>query len=143
MADVVFREKREGKEFSVGSEEKLPEGKNTGVVRSPVEVEVPFTSYRQEKGKPLLVDYFKLGEYWDDPDGGFEEEINTIEEYLRSKIEKGEIADTITAVEKELKKMEKINNLKDEERIVVKLGTLAAYAKFLREAKNIRNCQAN
>lgn len=135
MDNTVFRTKSE---LKPEAEEQLPKGKTNVRINPPVEIEVPFTSYAKEKGQPLSVDYFKLGKYWDDPDGGFEKEISSIEGYLLNKIEKGEIADTISAVKKELKKMEKINNLKDEERIVVKLGTLAAYTKFLTETKNIK-----
>ena len=67
MSDAVFREKKEAEI----EKQELPEGKT--LVASPSsEVETPFTDYHSQNGRPFLVDYFNLGEYWNDPAGGFE-----------------------------------------------------------------------
>ena len=101
-------------------------------------VEVPFTEYHRSHGKPYVVDHYELGETWDDPQGGFESEITVIEDYLKQRIELGELADSKEAVAKEIREMERINNIRKEERTVIKLGTLSAYAKFLLEKDRIK-----
>lgn len=133
MTDTVFKQQAEPVK-----PEKTPEMKDDKAISADKKVEPPFTSYRQVEGKPYTVEHFELGDYWNDPEGGFEEEIGQIEGYLKGKIERGEIADSVQAVKNELKQMMKINKLKDEQRTVVKMGTLAAYAKFLSETDNIK-----
>ena len=54
------------------------------------------------------------------------------------KIESGEIANDVKTVEKEIKKMEKMNHVKDESRKVVKIGTIASYIKHLNDVEGIR-----
>lgn len=100
-------------------------------------VEVPYTDYQKVNGKPYTVDHFQLGNTWDDPDGGFEPEVMIIENYLKEKIRNGELANTKSAVKNELKQLERMNNLKNEERVVIKLGTLASFIKFLNETKQL------
>jgi len=131
--NIVFRTKQEVKT----SEGKLPQGKET-TVSGESRVEVPYLDYEKEYGRPHTVDYFKLGDSWNDPMGGFSKEVALIEEYLQNKVEKGEIANSINAIKEELKKMEKITNLAKEERPLVKIETLAAYVKFLMETDKIK-----
>jgi hypothetical protein len=131
MTDTVFRTKQEQ------TEEVLPEGKITSV-GGEAPVEVPYLDYEREHGYPHSVDYFKLGDSWRDPVGGFPEEIAVIEEYFQKKIEDGEIANSISTIKEKLKSFEKMNNLKGEERPLVKIETLAAYIKFLCEADKIK-----
>lgn len=119
-------------------EEVLPKGKTSTQGSIVNDVPVPFTDYQTANLKPYPVDYFELGDLWDDPQGGFSEEVETINSYLKSKVEKGEIANTIKAAKYELNQLEKMNNLKHEERAVVKIGTLAAYIKFLTETDNLK-----
>jgi len=103
------------------------------------EVEVPYTDYEGQNGKPFTVDHYELSDYWNDLEGGFGEEVATIESYMKSQIERGEIANSQKAIKLELKKIEKLTNMTKEERTTVKLGNIAAYAKFLMEANNIKN----
>lgn len=98
-------------------------------------VEVPYTDYVAEHNHPLTVDYFELGDRWED---GYSDEVGTIETYLKNRVDKGDLANSPKAVKAELKELEKINNLKNEERTVIKVGILAAYAKFLLETEGIR-----
>lgn len=99
-----------------------------------VQEEVPFFDYKAEHGKPFLADYYKLGDHWD----AFNQEISLINDYVTRKIEDGDIANSVSAVRKEIEKMEKLHNLKDEERTVIKVGTLASYIKFLNETEGIK-----
>ena len=103
------------------------------------DIEVPYTDYESQNGKPYTVDHYELSEYWNDLEGGFGEEVSTIENYMKSQIERGEIANSQKAIKLELKKIEKLTNMTKEERTTVKLGNIAAYAKFLMEANKIKN----
>ena len=129
MADVVFRSR-----LNVNQEQKNENivGKEiqTGIVHE----EVPYTEYHSENGKPYLAEYFKLGDNWE----VFNEEVSTIEDYLQRKIDNGEIANEVKTIEKEIKKMEKLHNLKDEPRAVIKIGTIASYIKFLNDTEGIK-----
>jgi len=133
MPETVFREKTE-----VSTKpEVLPKGKEP-TRGAEAKVEVPYLDYEREHSHPHSVDYFGLGDTWEDPAGGFPEEISVIEEYLQDRINKGELANSILAVKGELKRLEKINNMGKEERAVVKIGVLTAYIKFLMETDKIK-----
>lgn len=134
MADSVFRTRSEATPQEAGEG---PEGKTEQSISSSKEVTPPYRSYQQQTGKPYVAEHFDLGEYWDDPSGGFQEEIGQINAYLTHKIDNGEIADTVEAVKNELKEMEKTNGLKKEERKIVKIGKIAAYTEFLNKANGI------
>ena len=133
MIDTVFRSKINDKTAET-AEPKKSDGSSSSVVDS---VEVPYTDYETAHQKPYTVEHFKLDDLWDDPEGGFNEEISTIEKYFKHKIDTGDMANSVSAVKNELKELEKINNLKNEERITLKLGVLAAYVKFLMETDGI------
>lgn len=111
----------------------LPKG-NDPPIHSITTVGVPYTSYQMEKGHPYTADYFKLGDTWD----VFRDELMTIETFMQDKVNKGEIADSQKAIEKEISIIEKMNNIKDEERAVVRIGILSAYIKFLNDTKDIK-----
>jgi hypothetical protein len=132
--DSVFRTKNE----EVVSEDSLPVVKERINTHIDDKVEVPFTEYRHTNGKPYTVDYFDLGTSWNDPEGGFEYEVDILEKYFEHKIEQGEIGNSNEAIKAEIKKMEKMNNLQNEYRKPVKIGTLSAYVKFLLETEGIR-----
>lgn len=119
------------------AETATPSTVNPTIGQVDTNVEVPFTDYKKMNQKPYLVDYLGLGDLWDDPQGGYEEEVSTIEKYFAERIENGEIPNSISAVKNELKELEKINNLKHEERVSVKSGVLASYVKFLQETNGI------
>jgi len=133
MSDLTFRTKVE----KTAETEVLPEGKEP-TRGAEAQVEVPYLDYEKQHGHPYPVDYFKLGDSWQDHAGGFAKEISIIEEYLQKKIEMGELANDRGVIEKKLREMEKINNLKDEVRAVVKVPVLAAYIKFLGETEKIK-----
>lgn len=101
-------------------------------------IEVPYTDYEGQNGHPYTVDHYELSDHWKDVEGGFGEEVATIEDYMTGQIERGEIANSQKAIKQELKKIEKLTNMAKEERTVIKLGNIAAYAKFLMEADGIK-----
>jgi len=115
----------------VAETQPLPEGKNA--VHTGDNVEVPYMDYESTHNHSYLVDHFQLGDTWNDPVGGFPKEIGLIEEYMKDKITKGEVANSITAIKNVIKDMEKFNNLTKEERAVVKLEVLAHYVEFIRK----------
>lgn len=84
----------------------------------------------------FINDYFELGTQWKDASASFYPEIERIESYIKSKIDNREIENSQTAVKNLLKGIEKINNLKNETRQVVKLEVMANYIEFL--SKNDR-----
>ena len=130
MSDTVFRTKIE-----TPQQTDTPQvAKNNGPTPSVVNVEVPYNSYEQTHGRPYLADHFSLGDTWE----SFNQEVGLLDNYLKSKISSGEIADSPTAIKKIISQMEKMNNLKDEERTVVKLGVLSSYVKFLMSKEDIR-----
>lgn len=133
MAETVFREKTEVET----KPEVSPEGKEP-TRGTEVKEEVPYLDYEKEHNHPHSVDYFQLGDTWEDPVGGFPEEISVIEEYLEKKIKEGEIANSVSAIREKLKSIEKMTNLKKEERPLVKIETMAAYIKFLMETDKIK-----
>lgn len=99
------------------------------------QVEVPYTEYQNVNNKPFIADYYELGDSWDEV---YQQETKEIEAYLQNKVKKGEIADSLSAIKRELKEMEKMNDLKNEERKVIKVGILASYARFLLSTENIK-----
>ena len=129
MNDVVFRTKQDVQEPA----------KNENIVGKEVQTEriheaVPYTQFQNENGKPFLANYYDLGDNWE----VFNEEISTIEDYLKRKVEVGEVADDIETIKKEIKRMEKLNNLKDEPRTTIKIGTVASYIKFLNDVDGVK-----
>ena len=56
----------------------------------------------------------------------------------KKKIESGELANSINAINEEYKQLEKVTGMKKEERKAVKIETIAAYVKFLNETDNIK-----
>lgn len=101
-------------------------------------VEVPYLDYEPSHGKPFTVDYFNLGNTWRDLQGGFPKEVELIEEYIEEKVKSAEIANDTKSVKTLLKNMEKLTNIKDEPRTVIKIETLAHYIEFLRKAEGIK-----
>jgi len=134
MSDTVFRAKVERRD----GQEELPKGKIPAETPREDRVEVPYLDYEQAKGKPFAVEYFGLSNTWDDPDGGFSQEVALVEEYFENKIKSGGMANSQSAVKKELKEIEKLANLEKDERTVVRLGTISAYLKFLMECDKIK-----
>lgn len=128
--DTTFRTKSEH------TEEVAPKASDTSTTHSmDLGVEIPFLDFERVNKHPLPVEYFNLGDRWED---GFSDEVSQLNTYLTEKVEKGDINNSISAVKKELKDLEKVNNIKDEERTVIKMGILSAYVKFLMESDGVK-----
>jgi len=106
-------------------------------VTSDIDTEPPFTSYREIKHQPFLVDHYKLGDAWKDKLGGFTEEVDFIEGYFKDKIEQGEMKNETKAVKDEIGKIYKLNKIDKNERTTMQIEKLAAYIKFLKETDKI------
>jgi hypothetical protein len=128
----VFRTKQ-----NETSQPTTPDVAKESAKTSTTSIEVPFMDYEVEHSKPFSVDYFQLGDTWQDPDGGFETEVTTIEKYLQDRIKSGEIANSMDAVKEVIKGVEKITNMKKEERPVVKISVIANYMRFLMDNDKI------
>jgi len=95
--------------------------------------------YARSSGQPFSVDYFSLGDTWSEPVGGFPTEVGIIEDYFKDKISSGDIPNSLSAVKDRLKEILKITNMSKEERNLIKVETVAAYIKFLKETDDIRH----
>ena len=120
----------------IGSEPKIVKRSKLKVVDEKQE-EVPFTLYQSENKRPFVVDFYDLGEYWDDIEGGFSEEIGIIEGYFKDLAEKGVIENTTDTIKTKLKQIEKVAGIDKTERKVVKLAKLASYITFLKQTDDI------
>jgi hypothetical protein len=119
----------------------LTPASDTSVPAGITEVEPPFTDYEGEKGRPFAVDYYELGELWSEGDmysQGYIPEVKTINEYLTDAISNGDIANTIEAARNEIKRIEKINNIKVDQRKTMRLGVVAEYIRFMRQTDFIK-----
>jgi hypothetical protein len=105
------------------------------------EIEPPYLDYEREKHQPYLVDYFNLGEYWQDKVGGFEKEIGTINNYIKDEIEQGRLDNSVEAVNAALKKIEKLAGFDKTERTTIKIAQMAAFTEFLYKTRDIKQNQ--
>ena len=134
MSDTTFRTEQPAPEPEVVPAPPPPVSVSTSTV------EVPYLDYPREHGQSFVVDHYNLGNTWSSTnDGGFVREINAIEGYMKSQIESGVIENSVEAVKNRLKEIEKVTNVSKEGRPAYKLGTIAAYVKFLGETDNIKN----
>ena len=101
-------------------------------------VEVPYLDYSVEHGTPYLVDYFGLGEHWAELQGGFPKEIEAIDDYIGAKIKAGEIPNDTKSIKDYISKIEKLVNIKNEPRAVIRVETVADYIKFLKSTDDRR-----
>jgi hypothetical protein len=131
MTDSVFRTKQ------VQTDEKSLTQPMTekNQAKPVINVEPPYLDYTKVHSHPYLVDHLQLGDRWEE---GFSSEVGLVESYLQSKIESGDLPNSLTAVKNEVKRLEKINNISKEERPVMKAGILSAYVKFLMEADKVK-----
>lgn len=116
----------------------VPTGKEPSVEGN-AQVEVPYRDYEKEHGSPYIVEYFKLGDTWNDPQGGFPKEVETISNHINRLIDSGELANSVTAIKNLLKGLEKVTNVSKEERPLVKVETLSAYIDFLDKTEGIKS----
>lgn len=136
MSDVVFRSQVQSGDSNPPPVDKADVGPRTA---PETKIEVPYTDYVNEYHRPFIVDYYQLGNSWEDPDGGFYREVNNIENYLRNQIEKGELANTLIAVKEKMKKLEKINGLDKTAGTNLKISVVSAFVKFLQETRDVKN----
>lgn len=104
-------------------------------------VEPPYMDYAKEKGHPFSVDHYELQQFWNNSDmydGAFREEVGIIDEYLNYMITKGEVNNTLESARNELKRIEKLVNVKKDARTSMKVGLVSEYAKFLLNSENIK-----
>lgn len=138
MSDTVFRTKTE----PVASVMLEPEmTKERVVIPGETKVEPPFSDYEQEKGKPFLVDHYELGQLWNRGDmysEAFVPEVETINEYLKYAINKGDVANTTESVIRELNRIEKLINCRSDQKKSVRIGMVAEYVKFILKSENIK-----
>lgn len=133
MSDTTFRSKVEAPVEPTVEAREQTMGPDEGG-----QEEVPYLDYENKNGHPYSVEKFELGDSWDDPKGGFPEELSVIEDYFQKRIESGEMANSINAVKERYKELEKITGVDKEERAVVKIEMIAAYIKFLMETDRIK-----
>jgi len=107
-----------------------------GQIAGTTNVEVPYTEYEGEIKHPFPVDYYNLGEHWNDPDL-FEEEVKIIDGFFRHLVETGKIDNTVKAVKIKLKEYEKIAGIKETDRTVMKVAKISAYLEFLKKTEHI------
>lgn len=129
MVDTVFRSKQS--DVKVETKPIV----DTKQAKPIVNIEPPYLDYTKVHSHPYLVDHLQLGDRWEE---GFSSEVGLVESYLQSKIENGDIPNSLTAVKNEVKRLEKLNNISKEERPVMKAGILSAYVKFLMEADKVK-----
>jgi hypothetical protein len=104
-------------------------------------VEPPFTDYESEKGHPYLVDHYELGDLWSHGDmysEGYVPEVKTINEYLDYAIKNGDLANTTDSVKNELKRIEKMINVRPDQRKTMRIGLVAEYVRFLMKSDYIK-----
>lgn len=134
MTDTIFR--TQTNDVSEVEKPMIAQESTQGGV---IDIEVPYLDYSKTKNHSYLVDHYSLGDSWNDPEGGFSEEVGLIDSYIESKIRNGEMANTLDNVKQLIKSMEKTNNLTQEPRTVVKLEILANYAEFLMKNDKLKS----
>jgi len=100
-------------------------------------VEVPYLDYENTNHIPYSVKYFELGNLWDDSEGGFVDEIETIEDYMKSLIKDEKLDNKTGSVKAKLKEIEKMANISKTERQTSRIKKIASFTKFLSETHNL------
>jgi hypothetical protein len=135
MNNTVFRTKQNEETI----QEKLPEAPKELKQISETEVETPYSLYESTHEKPLIADYFQLGDQWNDSLGGFKEEVDKVENYLKKKVRTGELQDTIPAVKDHIKSLYKLCSINKNERVTMQIEKLAAYTDYILKMEDIKN----
>jgi hypothetical protein len=110
-------------------------GSNEPTTQRDSDVEPAFTLYESAKNQSFIAEY--LGLTGDGNKEVYENEIQTIENYFKEKVKRGDIENTTDAVKSVLKKAEKDLKFEEEDRTVVKVEKLVAYLKFKLEVEDI------
>lgn len=133
MNDPVFRGKQEP---STDIHEDKPMAKSSGDPVGDLKVEPPYTDYETAHHFPFIVDYYELGQYWN-MDDAYTKEVDTIENYLRGRIGRGEVSNSLEAIKEVIKGIEKTAGVLKTDPTVVRVGKVAAYTKFLSEVDGL------
>lgn len=136
MADTTFRTKITPEATSAEADVKAVKSDTTPSSLTD-NVPVPYTEYSSKNGRPYIVDYYQIGDTWRDSVGGFETEVNTLDMYLRDKIESGLMDNSTEAVKEAIKKIEKMCGVNKEDRTVNKIAKISAYAEFLLKTRKL------
>lgn len=134
MSDSTFRTKAE----PAAPEVHVPIEKSKAAIVD-TKVDPPYLDWERETGKPYIVEYFGLGDLWKERVGGFEDEIKTINTYIRDEIEQGRLDNDSKAVKELLKRMEKQMGADKTDRTTMKIEQMAAFAQFLYKTRDIKN----
>ena len=68
----------------------------------------------------------------------FAPEVDSINTYLKHAMDKGEVNNTVESVKNELKRIEKMINVRKDQRKAVKIGLVAEYVNFILKSENIK-----
>lgn len=135
MNDQIFRSKQSTEDTV---EKPVNMGSSSSDTVSAIDtIEPPFTDYETIHKVPFVVDHFELGKYWN-TDSIYTKEVTSIENYLRLKVEKGDIDNSLEAAEETMKRIEKTAGVDKTDSTVVKVGKLAAYVDFLLKVDNLK-----
>jgi len=100
-----------------------------------VDIEPAFTLYKSAKNKSYIADYLGLQDDYNQE--AYTEELETIEDYFKGKVEDGSMENSTEAVKDLLKKAEKELKLEKSERMVVRIQKLIAYLKFRQDVDGV------
>lgn len=134
MTDNIFRTKQESTPTEV-KESSMKEGTTDTV--SQISVEPPFTDYQTAHTDPFTVEYYDLGKYWN-TDEIYTKEVGVIEDFLRLKISRGEIDNSLEAVKEYMKRIERTAGVEKTDSTVVKVGKVSAYTEFMTKVNSLK-----
>lgn len=95
-----------------------------------------FSTYRGERGHPMVAEHYGVERFWNQP-RGYEAEVNMIEGYLQRLVKEG-MDDSRDAVVSKLKELEKLAGLEKTSRPSIKIPQLSALVEFLNKKEAIR-----
>jgi hypothetical protein len=102
-----------------------------------ITIEPPFTDYESAHAYPFVVEHYDLGKYWN-TDSAYTGEVATIQQYIRGRIDSSEVDNSLGAVREFIKTMEKTAGVTKFDSTTVKVGKVAAYARFLDQVKHLK-----
>ena len=135
MADVTFRTSTPSTPAPESPRQTAPSDPKSTVPDT--DVPVPYLDYKTTHHKPYTVEYFELGNMWDDKDGGFESEINIIEDYMFHLIGHEKLGNSTEAVNEKMKSIERQAGIKKFETTTTRIAKIAAFTKFLNETEDL------
>jgi hypothetical protein len=136
MSDSVFRTAQPAAQTSESPKAEAPKADKTQTAVE-ADVPVPYLDYKTMNHKPFTVEYFELGNLWDDRDGGFKSEINIIEDYMYHLIGSGKISNSTEAVREKIKSMEKQAGISKFDTTTHRIAKITAFTKFLQEVEDL------